>query len=308
MAIQDGLTRRGAGAAAASTYVATKQQTVQQQTGRVLGGAVAMTSRPAAKPKGYMGMAPMPGDQGGAPQDEGGGGAPQGQTYTTQAYQDQGGGGQQAQPQEQYAEEAPMTMSMRMPEGADEPAAVPPGFFTRIWNWITGKQATSTFSSERTTVAQAAAMLVERARVGDQNAMAMISLIGANAKKGNEKAKEALIEVERYIRHNPVIKSHKALPLAAQAKVNAQSLFMAEGPPLTDDRIRRMAASFGNERDRHAFADGVNNHENGKIYPHDIPARNIGRTVGYARGLQVISQPGCPISEYSPIVGWELGE
>jgi hypothetical protein len=309
-------TRSGSGAAAASTYVATKQQTVQQQTGRILGGAVAMTSAP--KPKGYLGMTGV------AP--SGGGSAPadtpdqqmQQQQAAAQAQQEQasggggGGGGQQEQyakgyiPDEQGAGGAPEdAMTMTMPTGATDTKV---SLWHRIINWITGKK-TATFSSERTTMEEAAAMLVERARVGDQNAMAMLSLIGSNAKKGNAKAREALVHVERYIRHNPVVKAHKGLPLAAQAKVNAQSLAMAQGAPLTDDRIRQMASAFSSEDERHAFADGVNNHENGKIYPHDLRARNLGRTVGYARGLQKVNcEPNCPISEFSSIVGWELGE
>src|ERR1700730_10568722 len=46
--------------------------------------------------------------------------------------------------------------------------------------------------------------LVERARAGDQNAMAILQMVGSNARKGVPKARSALCAVNTYIRDNPV--------------------------------------------------------------------------------------------------------
>lgn len=48
-----------------------------------------------------------------------------------------------------------------------------------------------------------AEQLVERARAGDQNAMAMLQMVGENARKGSPKAKTAQAAVTRYIADHP---------------------------------------------------------------------------------------------------------
>lgn len=321
--ISSGLTRRSAGAAAANTYMATKQQTVAQAIGTapvsggaaIRGGAVRMTAPPP--PKAYQGMAPIPGGASYAPAEA----PPPEGTY----YEDET---QTAQPSQdgQYYEDAPsgyVDDGQGYYEEEQGPSYMVPvqtslnrdatrtesiGFFRRIWNWLTGKKTSPQMAGESMSLPQIAASLVERARLGDQNAMAMIAACSLNAKRGNERAQTACAHIERYITHNPVIQTHKTLSPYDQAQVNAQSLRMAEGELLTDDRIRGMQSAFGSEYERQRFAHGVNHHENGRVYPHAPAAENLGRTVGYARGLQVIQLPGARVSDFSPTVGWELGE
>lgn len=327
--LSSGLTRQSAGAAAANTYMATKQQTVQQAigTGGISGGAVAMTSAP--KPAGYLGMAKIPGSTAQptpAPQpeivyDQTGQGwsyDSYGQPYPVDSagnpvqiqpsgYQSggQSSGGQPAYYEDQGQSTEPSRYMVPVGTSIARDAAKQEsvGFFRRIWNWMTGKK--SQFGAEMN-LPEVAASLVERARQGDQNAMALIATCSANAKKGNERARIACLHISRYIKNNPQIETHKVLPIAKQAHVNAQSMKMADGEILTDNRVRSMASSFGSEFERRAFIDGFNNHQNGRIYPADVAARNLGRTVGYARGIQALRMPGAHVRDFSPVVGWEL--
>jgi hypothetical protein len=236
-------------------------------------------------------------------------------------YPDQGGGGgggyyddggaapQYAEPSQEvsYAPEGTWQMAPTQEMMAPEPEVKKIGLIQKIINWILGKP--SSFSGEKNiTLADGACALVERARVGDQNAMAMIQQIRANAMNGNQKSVTALNYITRYIHQNPVTKSSKKLGPGKQAQVSANCISLAEGPVLSDERIREIADSFASPEEKMQFIEGFVNHQNGRVYPSDSAASNLGRTIGFARGLQAIADPRADVSDFSPIIGWELGE
>jgi hypothetical protein len=76
---------------------------------------------------------------------------------------------------------------------------------------------------------QGARELVERARAGDQNAMAILQMVGDNARQGQPKARAALGAVQRYIADNPA-------PLANWAE-GAEVIGILKNPENPDDGL-----------------------------------------------------------------------
>jgi hypothetical protein len=77
----------------------------------------------------------------------------------------------------------------------------------KIVKWIAPKPqigGTAIIPHSASTVQQAARELVERARQGDQIAIASISIVTKQAKQGNPKSKVAYQAIETYIKKNPV--------------------------------------------------------------------------------------------------------
>jgi hypothetical protein len=164
--------------------------------------------------------------------------------------------------------------------------------------------------------ALAAENLVLRARQGDQNAMAIICLVRKQASR-NGKARHAFKQIHQYIKENPPTNSFgqdvaaKTRPVVFRACIE-----LANGPPLTNSRIEDIAASFGEEKERKLFLFGVVKFRNGKLIDNltkkvgaeGKPILELAKSVGTARSIQNVRRPNSVISNYSPMVGWELGE
>jgi hypothetical protein len=74
---------------------------------------------------------------------------------------------------------------------------------------------------------QGAKELVERSRAGDQNAMAILQLIGENARAGDPKAQAGLSAVQKYIADHP--------PPLVEWPEAAQTIGVLKHPDNTDD-------------------------------------------------------------------------
>ncbi len=186
----------------------------------------------------------------------------------------------------------------------------------------------------------AAKELVDRSRLGDQNAMALISAARKASKRGNAKAKEACAAIFRYVEANPVeappvaigaesvarlsaIKEHGSvialrdllmLPLGGEDALLAGAVVLANGPPLTKEQITAMGTGIPNEEECKLFYYAIQNcgkalNELARVLPKK--ARCImyaGQCVGMAHNIQRVRDPGIPVSAFSPMAGWELGE
>jgi hypothetical protein len=196
------------------------------------------------------------------------------------------------------------------------------------------------------TIKDGAAQLVERARQGDQNAMALIAEVGENAKKKVPRAMKAYDALLRYIKLNPVAKNwgfgedaaNKAeldsianaiqgsliageeyattvlgeLPELAARNLNKAVVTLANGPSLLPEdgtRFQEVRSSLSPE-DENAFMAGYKHgiNELASIPPKLVGAFLLGHVVGTARRIQAIRLPDVPISVLSSRVGAELGE
>lgn len=96
----------------------------------------------------------------------------------------------------------------------------------------------------------------------------------------------------------------------------AAAVVLAAGPLLTNPVIHQIGTTnFGSDESSAVFFHGVKFPEEEawiEVAPHlDIPLRRclaIGQCVGRARKIQAVRMPRSPISNYSPVAGWELGE
>lgn len=91
---------------------------------------------------------------------------------------------------------------------------------------------------------------------------------------------------------------------------------LAGGEPLTPESVARMGpVLFTTESQGAAFAHGAQFsgeadwNEAAPALPRDLrPCLLVGQCVGRAMRLQALRQPDSSISDYDPIIGWELGE
>lgn len=178
---------------------------------------------------------------------------------------------------------------------------------------------------------------VDRARAGDQNAMALLQGVRRNVQAGSERAKRAAAHIARYIKAHPVdlTEGRKYLPapppvpeyrsvlkklsqyVADPAAVCAwtppisrtdpyvAALVLANGPNLSPDHIKAVASHFG-EDERRDFWMGFRNWRD-KSQP-SSDAHSAGRAVGTARVLQGVRLKVYPISYFCELSGWELGD
>lgn len=197
--------------------------------------------------------------------------------------------------------------------------------------------------SEEDEIKTSVANLVQRARQGDQNAMAQIAMVGKNAKKGNKRAQFTAKELQEYIDSNPPVsrmgkevdrtpvfrslkngvKSNKyctaILTLCPRVGTNKDDMraccvIIAGGPPLNNHRIKSLGAAFGD--DAPLFYHGVKHHNDSKeistfaadIEPEAKKVLHTGCCVGMARSLQLVRMDDTPITPYCADAGWELGE
>lgn len=176
----------------------------------------------------------------------------------------------------------------------------------------------------------AAESLVRRARLGDQNATAMIAMVREHANNGVAKAKSAYAAIRQYIASNPS-KNAPMTTIGFEPKITARAVQLANGPNLTAQRIGHMGSMFGAEGNQAVFVIGVEGWRkprgvNGDHYPStvnqvgvDIHTTNVGTEnnkkilaaswdTGLARAIQLVRLPNSKISAFSPLAGWELGE
>jgi hypothetical protein len=173
----------------------------------------------------------------------------------------------------------------------------------------------------------AAESLVTRARCGDQNAMAILKLVGENAQKQGpqgDRARAAFAMVERYIAEHPVSESvlsgdgepagERASHPTPERTVARAAVILANGPELTTELVREMVSAFGGRRNRQqrALAQGIRGHVHDDdrstegIEDSELLLHDYGRAIGFARAVQIVRAGGSPAA-LSPEVGWELG-
>ena len=273
---------------------------------------IAKASIPAAQAMPYREPTP-------APSGGGGGGG--------------GGGSAQQEPAPQYQEEAPWAppekaastaitraTSTALVTGATQTTNTKiekKSLWARFWAFLGFGSKTATAhgdfgaSENPRSLPQVAASLVRRARAGDQNAMAIIELVGKNAKAGQPKAKASGAAIMAYIQAHPVANDATMGLDSPTDATFCEAIKLASGPTLYDARIRTFADTQFQGEDRQAFAYGVRS-------PHEpapeglsatlARAHRMGRTVGLARKLQAVRMPNTPLSHYDARVGYELGE
>jgi hypothetical protein len=187
----------------------------------------------------------------------------------------------------------------------------------------------------------AARNVVERARLNDQNAIALIAHIRQLAESGAGDARKGLDAILAYAHKNPMkvvaspigaaginainilrrpelsSRDHVAalsiLPIVCPHDgVTIGSVTLMQGPPLDDGRIGWLADGFTNDELKGLFIHGVTNgHSDPTILqssPDVLPTLLAGKCVGAARAMQVAASPNTPLAPYSPVIGWELGE
>lgn len=156
--------------------------------------------------------------------------------------------------------------------------------------------------------------LVERARQGDQNAMAIIALVRENRKKGNPRASCSFEFIQEYIQSHPIASfGAENERRKARDEYTWACPLLANGPTLTNRRIVQTASVFGNEEDRRAFLFGVSRADRAQAAPGvldetQVKLFKIGKVIGQARKLQAVRRPDSKISAFDPMIGWELGE
>lgn len=219
--------------------------------------------------------------------------------------------------------------------------------FSRIKAWLRNwlNEPSHVGGGKPASIKEGAAQLVERARLGDQNAMALMKQIGENAKRKQPRALKAYTELMRYIKSNPVTKNmsfgeemeeeseldslaHGILGMfagegdycevvfskvqdLALKNVNKAIVTLANGPSLLPDdtHFKSVRASMSPQDDK-AFMQG---YKHGIKEMDDVPkdmhcAFLLGHVLGTARRIQAVRLPRVPVSVLSPSVGMELGE
>jgi hypothetical protein len=195
-----------------------------------------------------------------------------------------------------------------------------------------------------TTQAQGAKQLVQRARAGDQNAMAMIAQVGSNARAGNQTARSAFSLIKQYISENPVQMTNSMgaevqealgvlkepsnhdhigeiweilckLPIIGDGPlIQTACVILGNGPQWTKGKIKAVDNSLvGAEQNLFRF--GYDNSMDPKrirpiaqkLSKESVGPLCAGHCIGTARRIQLARMPQVPVSVLSPEIGWELG-
>jgi len=190
----------------------------------------------------------------------------------------------------------------------------------------------------------AAKNVVERARLNDQNAIATIAWVRQMAERGDVGFQKGLAAILNYAKKNPmkelVLRTNpigvdginainilrrpnlssrdhamalSALPIVCPHNgLQLGSVTLMHGPPLNDERIGWLCEGYPSDETKNLFLHGVTNgHLDPNIHqaPPDVRAILLaGRCVGAGRALQVTAFTPLPITPFSPMLGWELGE
>ena len=171
--------------------------------------------------------------------------------------------------------------------------------------------------------------------------MAILALIGEQARAGNERAQTAARLVEEYCKSHPDVAvvigednedSHPVLtriannrtplyayPLAlatylCHAPPNMHTVVcLANGPFLTKDRILEVASRLANDEESHAFLTGVENAhdiENSLKVRSEVSDQDLfraGRMLGQARAIQKYRIDG-KVANFCADSAWEMGD
>lgn len=212
----------------------------------------------------------------------------------------------------------------------------------RAWLMMDGPKQLSAGSEKPSSIKDGAAQLVDRARQGDQNAIALICQVRDNAQKKNPRAVKSFKALMKYVKQNPVTKTWsfgeetanlaeldsiahglfggdepyeqviiEKVPELAAGSVNKAIVTLANGPSLMPEEGRFQAVTDSlSEQDKEAFMMG---YKHGVKELESIPIRLqcpflLGHILGTARRIQAIRLPDVPVSVLSPQVGAELGE
>lgn len=164
----------------------------------------------------------------------------------------------------------------------------------------------------------AAEALVTRARNGDQNAMAIISLVQKNAQTSPiaASARQAIIE---YIQNNPPasFNGEARAPAIPNLALYRASEGMSRGPLLTNGHVSNIVRVFGGRKSRNhrLVMHGISRFGNEQalqqvkagLVPTDKALIELGQTIGRARALQLVRCGMRPIAYLSRGAAWELG-
>ena len=218
-------------------------------------------------------------------------------------------------------------------------------FKTWLRNFVSHPYNPKALPPVPTTQEAAAAELVERSRQGDQNATAMLTAIGVNAKKGIPRAISAKKAVVAYIAKapakNPVsfgaemaleceydiaaqamqaecfgvdycegVKRH--VPALASSSPSKAIVTLANGPNLLKDGEQNLLDAVKqslNENEQKAFILGLHHglSELGRIPEPLQGAFLIGYTLGTARSIQAVRN-SAPLKVLSPRLAMEFQE
>lgn len=145
-----------------------------------------------------------------------------------------------------------------------------------------------------------AGQVVRRARLGEQNAMALIMACRKNAEAGDEKAKRACEAIARYIDSHPHGAGFHGEP--GEDTIVWESEWLANGPLVTHAVLSDVVAPMTPD-EQHAFRRGFN----GQDVPRRLDPRvaRIGAALARARAVQAAR---LGVLDYMPSVAGELGE
>jgi len=214
------------------------------------------------------------------------------------------------------------------------------GIFRRLWDWLFGaKDSHHGEEPMPRTQEEAVKELVDRARAGDQNAMAMIASVAEQVKHRNPVAHRSYGLLHKYIRENPAGSmgaEHARGRHGPNAHANYHALqnfrnrdthatritpraaALSHGRLLTDQNLQAIHSRFGNESESDLFAHSMVRTHRGQgqqiaaiakqLGPRAREVATFGADVATARAIQLVRMPDSQISRFDPVVGWELGE
>ncbi len=189
--------------------------------------------------------------------------------------------------------------------------------------------------------AQGAKELVQRARAGEQNAMAILDMVGRNAKHGDPKAVSAHALILEYIRKKPIkhggtIGSEVAKTLgvlrhnnpiehtvdaltklpsyADEDAINAACVLLANGAPLNKSKVKTVD-SFFQGQNQAVFRFGYSFSSEGDKLGSAIKQLDgkgmgvlcAGHCIGTARKIQLARLSNVPVSVLGSDIAWEIG-
>jgi len=198
---------------------------------------------------------------------------------------------------------------------------------------------------EKRRMIQTAEDLVVRARVGDQNAIAIIEMTRDNAERGMQRALVAHKMIKRALERVPVLVAGTLpIPKLRSSRIEysfASAVFagepdteygqtivsyapslgalgiilLANGPPLfMTGRARSIAQTFKTPDEKNAFclarrgAGNANALERSQFPKPLQHAMAVGDSFGLAQKLQTLRKPGARMTDWDPRLGWEFGE
>lgn len=188
--------------------------------------------------------------------------------------------------------------------------------------------------TEAQLIYEASRDVVERARAGDQVAMAIIAEVRDNAKRGDARAKYTADVMRRYIADNPPIDfgvcdvthfptlaklwgldqqpsaesaARVFIETADKVKPNQAIVALVHGPnnEALAVAVRNLLTTDGQKA---AFSDAADQKKPRKLAGEEQTAWNLGRIFAFSRAIRRLADESFPISMFCPACGWEFGE